>query len=85
MKFLAFFLVAVIACATVEQEPLESWLGNLWEKIKNAVKKAMQWIKDNGYWDLLVNTLKTAGKAAAKALCQKAFDADTCDGIIDKI
>ncbi len=76
-KFLAIFLVAVIACATVD-EPLESWLGDLWDKIKNAVKKAIQWIKDNGYWDTLVNVVKTAGKAAAKALCQKVFDEDTC-------
>ena len=83
MKFLAFFLIAVIACAAVEEQDLDSWLGNLWDKIKNAVKKAWNWLKDHGYLEKIKNALVTLGKAAAVNLCKKWFDESTCKSVID--
>ena len=83
MKFLAFFLIAVIACAAVEEQVLDSWLGNLWDKIKNAFKKAWNWLKENGYLELIKNALVTLGKSAAVNLCKKWFDESTCQSVIN--
>ena len=55
-KFLAFLLIAVIACTTVEDLELE---GKWWDKIKNAFNKAWKWLKDNGVIDALIDVGKT--------------------------
>jgi hypothetical protein len=83
MKFLAFFLIAVIACAAVEEQVLDSWLGNIWDKIKKAFKKAWNWLKDHGYLEKIKNALVTLGKAAAVNLCKKWFDESTCQSVIN--
>ena len=83
-KFLAFLLIAVIACMTVEEEmEFNSWLSNLWNKIKNAVKKAWNWLKEKGYLSKIKDALVKLGKTAAIALCKKWFDAQVCEGIIN--
>ena len=85
-KFLAILLIAIIACMTVEEEmELNSWFSKLWDKIKNAVKKAWNWLKEKGILDKIKNALVTAGKYAAIALCKKWFDAETCEGVIGQL
>ena len=83
MKFLAFFLIAIIACATIEEQDLKSWFSKIWDKIKNAFKKAWNWLKEHGYLEKIKNALVTLGKAAAVKLCQKWFDEATCQKVID--
>jgi hypothetical protein len=55
MKFLALCLIAFIACAAVEEQVLDSWLGDIWDSIKNALKKAWNWLSENGYLELIKN------------------------------
>ena len=83
-KFLVFLLIAVIVCQAVEEEiDMNSWIGNLWNKIKNAFKKAWNWLKEHGYLEKIKNALVTLGKAAAVKLCQKWFDEATCQKVIN--
>ena len=74
-KFLVLLLIAVITCAIVEQESLKYTLSH-WDDVIVSVNKVINWFKEKGYWDLLVITLKTQGKAVVKAFCEKYFDAD---------
>ena len=79
-KFLALLLVAVITCDTVEQNLLV-----FLTIIRNGVDIAINWLKEKGLWDFLVGTLKIHGKAVASTFCERVFDADICNGIIDNI
>ena len=77
-KLLLVLLIAFAATATVkvETEDLQSWWDDIWGGITNffnkLTKKAReiyQWLVDNGYWDIIVSTAKTAGSYAAIAAC----------------
>ena len=78
-KFLAFLLIAIVACTTVEDLTFESW----WSKIKDLFKKAVNWLKENGYYELIKSTLINLGKQAAILLCKKWFDQETCESVIN--
>ena len=85
-KFLAFLLIALTVCSAVEEQiELDGWLKNLWNKVTGAVKKAWNWLKDSGILSKITDLLKTAGKAAATALCSKYFNAETCSSVIGMI
>ena len=96
-KFLAVLLIAAIACTEVvdtEVAPefndveLKNWLDGLkkgWNALTSGVKKAVNWLKEKGYWDTIVKAAKTAGKLAAKALCAKYTSGDTCGQIVDAL
>ena len=51
-KFLAFLLIAIIACTTVEDLDLE---GKQWDKIKNVLDKGWKYVKDN--WPTILITI----------------------------
>ena len=79
-KFLAILLIAIVACSNVsvvEEEEFDL------EKITGTVKEVVAWLKKNGLWDPLMNTLKTAGKVAAFAFCTRYADASLCQTIVD--
>ena len=79
-KFLAILLIAIVACsnvAVIEEEEFD--LQGFFSKIKNAIK----WLKDQGLYDTIISSLKTVGKTAAYALCQKFIKSDTCKLILN--
>ena len=54
------------------------------EKLSEEGQKAIVWLKDNGYWDEIVQLAETIGKAAAVQTC-KTYVPDvgvSCDQII---
>ena len=79
-KFLAILLIAIVACSNVsvvEEEEFDL------EKITGTVKEVVAWLKKNGLWDPLMNTLKTAGKVAAFAFCTRYAPANVCSLILN--
>ena len=80
-KFLAFLLIAIVACTTVEDLTFESF----WDKIKDWFKKAVNWLKEIGVYDIIVNTLITLGKQAAIGLCSNFLSQDECESIINSL
>ena len=88
-KFLAILLIAIVACSSVsvvEEEEYElelpSWLKKGWSKVKEYIKKVIIMLKGSGYWDLIVDYLKTKGKEYAKKFCLKWYDEEFCDELI---
>ena len=89
-KFLAILLIAIVACSSVsvaeeeefDFEKLPDWLKNGWSKVKEYVKKVIIMLKGSGYWDLIVDYLKTKGKEYAKKFCLKWYDEEFCDELI---
>ena len=57
------------------------------EKLSEEIKRGIIWLKENGYWDQIVNIAQTAGKAAAILGCKAVFPAGIalCDPIVDFI
>ena len=57
------------------------------EKLTEEVKAAVVWLKENGYWDEIVNIAETIGKAAAVQAC-KTYITDaaiSCDTLVQFI
>ena len=81
-KFLAFLLIAIVACEVVDDIDLEGFLGGLWDKLTGAAKKAYEWLKSHGVLDQIKNALKAAGKAAAIAICSAYLDPAICSAVI---
>ena len=57
------------------------------QKLSDELKLAIVWLKDNGYWDDLVNLAETIGKAAAVQACQTYITQPdvSCDKIVQFI
>ena len=91
-KFILILLIAIVVTTTIPEEfDLEGWWGNLWDKIKNFIKKipsylkkAYQWLKDNGYWDKLIDLIKKYGAPKAIEFCTKYLKKeDLCTDIVN--
>ena len=56
----------------------------LFQKLSEEIKLAIVWLKDNGYWDDLVNLAETIGKAAAIQACKTYITQPdvSCDKIV---
>ena len=85
-KFLFVLLFAVIATSAVEDYNLEG----VWDDIIAAIKKIIekikaiiQWLKDNGHWDALIELLKKYGKPKAVEFCVKLIHKEElCNDIV---
>ena len=86
-KFLAIFLIAIVACETVEDLDLEwpKWLTDAWNWVSNAAKNAFNWLKDKGILDAVKNVAINAGKAAAIAWCTPYLSTPVCTLAVNAI
>ena len=96
-KFLAIFLIAIVACEAVQELELESWIHwigvgkpkedkkYIYEHLKKAVKKAVDWLKEHGYYDFIKNKIKELGKAAAVAFCSNYLGYEFCSNAIEGV
>ena len=98
-KLLVLVLFAVVACSTLEDDLLElqpvfdevSLEGidldvfvDLWNKAKTIFQKGVDFLKENGLYDPLVDLLKTKGRELALNLCiDNVASEKTCTSIID--
>ena len=89
-KFLAIFLIAIVACEAVEDLDLEGlWkkikkaVKSAWDKLSGAVKKAVNWLKDKGIYDLVKDKLVQLGKAAATTFCSAYLSPAICAPAIE--
>ena len=89
-KFLAFFLIAIVACEAVEDYDLEglwSWIKDkakkVWNALSGAVKKAVNWLKEKGIYDLIKSKLVQLGKAAATTFCSAYLSPAVCAPAIE--
>ena len=78
-KFLAFLLIAVIACTTVEYQELDGIL----DPIKKIIEKAIKFLQEHGIYEQVKETLIDLGKEAAIGLCAQLLDRSTCKFVID--
>ena len=87
-KFLLVLLVAVALSTTVEfEEPqLNGWE---WiEKIKEVITQIINWLKENGWWDKIIDLIEKYGAPKAVELCKEHIPAPYnafCKLAIDKI
>ena len=84
-KFLALFLIAIVACEAVEDIELENWFTDAWNWISNAAKDAWNWLKSKGILDAVKNVAITAGKAAAIAWCSPYLTPTVCTVAVNAI
>ena len=91
-KFLFVLLIAAIICAETpsllsvidELELEESQAAELKGVIK-TLQDGINWLKNNGYWNLIVNAVKTGGKIAATSLCSAYIPRPICSLVVNFI
>ena len=79
-QFLAFLLIAIVACTTVDLD-LESW----WDSIVDFFTRGWNWLKENGLLDIIKDTLIKLGKEAAINLCAGWLERSTCEAVINSL
>ncbi len=91
-KFLAILLIAIVACETVQDLELEGiwgkikdWAKDIWHKLTDAVKNAVNWLKENGYYDLLKSKIIELGKGAAIAFCSTYLGPEFCSSAVEGV
>ncbi len=89
-KFLAVFLIAIVACEAIEDFDIEGWLddigdffSDLWDKLSDAVKNAVNFLKDKGIYDLIKDKLLQAGKTAAITFCSAYLTPVVCGPAVE--
>ena len=97
-KFLLILLIALVASSTITLDTedlnsiwdtLKDWADKIGDFVKKLSAKAMDaynWLKDNGYWDQLVDLVKQYGKPYAVEFCVGLIKIEfVCSEIVDKI
>ena len=96
-KFLLILLIAVAASVSVEFDgtELNGWFSNLFHHVKDffkniggKLKKFVNWLKDNGIWDKLVDLVKNYGGPKAVKYCEENAPSslkDQCKETVDKV
>ena len=69
-KFLAFLLIAMVACQAVEDMDLKDWID---------------WLKNSGIFDMVKNKLISAGKSLAVQLCSNYLPGYICSAAVDAL
>ena len=96
-KFLLILLVAVAASVSIEFDgtELNGWWKDFWGKVWNfikslpeKIKNVVQWLKDHGWWDKIIDLIEKYGAPKAIELCQEKVPApfnNFCETAINKI
>ena len=95
-KFLAIFLIAIVACETVNDIDLESWWTDIrdkvedavksaWDKLTDAVKNAVNWLKEKGIYDMVKDKVVQIGKAAAITFCTPYLGPTICASAVEGV
>ena len=96
-KFLLILLIAVAASVSVEFDgtELNGWLKDIWgkfwgwlKKLPELVRKAIQWLKDHGWWDPIIDLIEKYGAPKAIELCKAKVPSpfnNFCEAAINKI
>ena len=76
----------------IESAEFKGWIKKVVNKVKDVgkkvvdkVKSGIDYLKKKGYWSLIVNALKTAGKIAATSLCSAYLSPAVCGPVINTI
>ena len=80
-KFLAIFLIAIVACEAVQDIDLEG----IWDQLSDAAKNAVNWLKQKGIYDLVKNRLIQAGKIAAIGVCTPYLGPAICTAAVEGV
>ena len=94
-KLLIILLIAIVACSTVEEFDTDDFLLEkinfdpkafieAWKKVKDVILKAIKFLKDNGFYEPIVNFLQQKAKPKAMKFCvEKIKDEGICTSIVN--
>ena len=92
-KILIIFLLAIVACSSVEIDALEdielinapAWLVRGYDIIRDYFKKARAWLEENKLWDPLYNAIINQGRTYGMKYCTEMISQEACEKIVDGI
>ena len=88
-KFLAIFLIAIVACEAVQELELETikwkWFPHHGETKVDPIKKVLEWLKANGYYDIIKKKIIELGKNGAIALCSNYLGQELCEKAVEAV
>ena len=85
-KFLSIFLIAIVACEAVQDLLLEKII--CWYppgKTKDKINKILDWLKENGYYDIIKKKIIELGKNGAIALCSNYLGQELCEKAVEAV
>ena len=89
-KLLFLVLIAFAVATTIDTVDTEDFVLEAfdwkaaWNKVKSVVKSAVNFLKENGLWEPLLDTLKKYGEKAAVVACEKLnVTTSVCTSIVD--
>ena len=69
---------------------LPDFFKRLWDKIKQiwndipgAIQKVINWMKDKGYWETLIDLIKKYGTKYGIDFCSKYLDHELCTDVVN--
>ena len=60
-------------------------LDKLWNEVKRDARKANQFLKDHGIYDVALSLIKILGKEAAANICSQHLPSQVCREMIDVV
>ena len=87
-KFLLVLLVAVALSSNVKEEDTELSATDWIDDLPGYIKKVVDWLKDKGLWDELMNLIEKYGAPKAIDFCKDKIPSpldSLCKTAIDKI
>ena len=92
-KLLFVLLVAIATCAkisVIEEEnyqlrSLPDWIKTGFSDLKEVVKNIIEFFKEVGFWDIVVQKFEECGKQYAVNICKIFGDDSFCDEVFNNI
>ena len=77
MKKLLFLVLFILVLTSISED-----LTDEWNIVKKVVKDAVQWLKDKGVYQKLIEFLTKNGEVAAVEICSKKLPKSLCEDIV---
>ena len=92
-KILFALLITIVVSAKIsvleeedyQLQALPDWIKTGFTRLKEAVKKIIDFFKDVGFWDIVLQKFEEYGKKYAENLCNIFADDSFCDDLFNNI
>ena len=83
MKNIIFFLLIILFIISSVEQDTELTFAQKWAQVRNSSAEAINLLKESGYYDFLINLLKTYDTEIAIKICSTRMEEPLCRDIIN--
>ena len=83
MKNIIFFILIILFFFSSVEQETEPTFAQQWEQVKKkSSEDAINFLKESGYYEFLINLLKVYDKEVAIKICGTKLETKVCEDII---